>query len=367
MKRKTAAALVIALMLSACGTAKETAVTETESYVSEETTTAVTTTAASETTKAETKSKPKPISPLSASKHQAYYQNDDFSVTAELDTMQSSLYYPDIVAQIGANPDMFAIEMTVRVKNISFEEKSFDCTELTLISGDSALYMFDTNSDESENIKSGKTVKFQLKALCTLSQVAEISGMAYCGETVETGEAFIPDSFDEIITIQSADDVSTYLYKRFLYRADGEHYMFSFCEPASIGAHILGRVGENNEYFAIQYSVTNRSDYALIIDPNKYLLSLAYDAPDYSENAEMLYISTDEELMYQPKQAGTLEGVGSIYEMPDFICMKPEGSTDFTIVYKPKGHISYWLMMYGESDESYYAQYDCVLAKECDY
>lgn len=364
MKRKIITAAIIAIMLTACGTAEIPDDTET-GYTSEEITTAVTTSPVSETTKAETK--PKPISTLSASKSQSYYQSDDFSVTAELKKMQSSLYYPDIVAQMGANPEMFAVEMTVKVKNISFEDKSFDCSKLTLISGDNALYMFDTKPEESENIKSGKSVSLKLRVLCTMSQAEEISGMAYCGEAFEVGEKFIPGSFADVIDIQSADDVRTHLYRQYLYRADGEHYMFSFSEPASIGAHILGRVGENNEYFAIEYSVTNRSDYALIIDPNMYMLSLIYDDIEDDGEAEMMYISTDEKLMYEPKEAGKITGVGSTYEIPEFICMKPEGSTEFTIVYKPKGHITKWFMMCRGQDEPYYAQYDCILAKECDY
>ena len=317
--------------------------------------------------KAETKPKKKPISPLSASKKQSYYQSENFSVTSELKKIQSSLYYPDIVAQMGANPEMFAIEMTVKIKNISSEENSCDCSELVLLSGDNALYMFDTSAEEAENIKSGKSVTLNLRSLCTLSQAEGISGMSYCGESFEVGESFLPDSFADVIDIQSADDVRTHLYRQFLYRNSGDYYMFSFSEPASICAHMLGRVGENNEYFAIEYSVTNRSDYALMIDPNKYLLSLVYDNADESGEAELMYISTDEELMYEPKEAGKIDGVGMIYEMPDFICMKPEGSTDFTIVYKPKGHITKWYMMCAGHDEPYYAQYECVLGKECNY
>ena len=129
----------------------------------------------------------------------------------------------------------------------------------------------------------------------------------------------------------------------------------------------MGRIGENNEYFAIENSVTNRSDYALIIDPNMYMLSLIYDDIEDDGEAEMMYISTDEKLMYEPKEAGKITGVGSTYEIPEFICMKPEGSTEFTIVYKPKGHITKWFMMCRGQDEPYYAQYDCILAKECDY
>ena len=71
--------------------------------------------------------------------------------------------------------------------------------------------------------------------------------------------------------------------------------------------------------------------------------------------------------MYEPKDAGKITGVGRIYEMPEFICMKPDGSTEFTIVYKPKGHITKWYMMCKGHDEPYYAQYECILGKECDY
>lgn len=359
MKRKIIIAAAIALLFSACdaATASDRGADETEL-----TKAAAATEHIAQTTKAETV--PKAIPPLTPSGHQSYFLNDDFSVSAELKKLQSSLYYPDIVAQMGANPDMFAVEMSVRVKNISYDDKTFDCCALSLFSGENALYIFDGGNVE---IKSGKTENINVRALCTLDQAKGISGVSFDGEKFETAELFIPQSFSEVIEVQSADDVRTYLYKKFYYRADEDNYMFSFSEPASICAHILGRVGDNGEYLAVKYSVTNRSDYALIIDPNSYLLHITYDNDGSGENAEMAFVSADEELMYEPQEAGRLKDIGTLYEVPDFICMIPDKCTEFTVIYKAEGHIIRWRMMCSGHDEPYYARYKSIYEDDCDY
>lgn len=370
MKRKIITAVIAAIMLAACsetaeqGEPGETAGGQSISVESVPET-AETSAAPAETTAAVTVQKT--VSPLSASARHSYYQNEDFSVTGELRKMQSSLYYPDVVAQMGGNPDMFVIELSVRVKNISPEDKSFDCSGLTLLSEGNALYMFDTENEKAENIKPGKTANLNFRALCTLSQAGTVSGMAYCGEAFDVGESFFPDAIADVIEVQSEDDVRTYLYRKYVFREDGRHYMFPASQPASIVARIVGRVGEDNEYFAVEYSVTNRSDYALIIDPSCYEVALIGDSEAESGEAEQVYVSTDEELMYEPKEAGRIDGVGKVYEIPEHICMKPEGSTEFTMIYKPKGHIIKWFLMCDLHEEPYYAQYESAIANECDY
>lgn len=207
MKRKLITAAAIALILTACGS---------ENTEHSETTAAQTTAVSAVQTAA---SKPKSIKPLSPTKSQSYYQDEVFSVTASLDDLKSLLYYPDIVAKMGVNPEMFAIDITVKVKNISQEEQNFDQSKLELLSGDDVLYIFDSYVEKAENIKSGKTVTLYLKALCTLQQAAEISGMTYVGQPLETGEYFYPDEFADIIDVQSDEDVSSYLYKQYIDRA----------------------------------------------------------------------------------------------------------------------------------------------------
>lgn len=363
MKRKIITAVIAAIMLTACSETGEQG--EQSISVNSAPETAETSAAPSETTAAVTVQKT--VSPLSASARHSYYQNEDFSVTGELRKMQSSLYYPDVVAHMGGNPDMFVIELSVRVKNISSEDKTFDCSGLTLLSEGNALYMFDTENEKTENIKPGKTANLNFRALCTLSQAGAVSGMAYCGEAFDVGESFFPDAIADVIEVQSEDDVRTYLYKKHVVYRGSDHYWFQCSEPASITAHMLGRVGEDNEYFAVEYSVTNRSDYALIIDPGSYELVLIGDSKAESGEAEQVYVSTDEKLMYEPKKAGRIDGVGKVYEIPEHICMKPEGSTEFTMIYKPKGHIIKWFLMCDLHEEPYYAQYESILAKECDY
>ena len=106
-KRKLAAVLAASVMLVGCGAEKkgETSETQTEPVQTAE---------AVQTTKAAVRT----IKPLSPMKSHAYYQDESFSVTVSLDDLRSSLYYPDAVAEMGIDPDMFAVDMTVKVKNI---------------------------------------------------------------------------------------------------------------------------------------------------------------------------------------------------------------------------------------------------------
>lgn len=351
MKRKLITAAAIALILTACGS---------DNTEHSETTAAQTTAVSAVQTAA---SKPKAIKPLSPTKSQSYYQDEVFSVTASLDDLKSSLYYPDIVAKMGVNPEMFAIDITVKVKNISQEEQNFDQSKLELLSGDDVLYIFDSYVEKAENIKSGKTVTLYLKALCTLQQAAEISGMTYVGQPLETGEYFYPDEFADIIDVQSDEDVSSYLYKQYILQNGKGNRMMQCSDPAAIGTYYIGRVGENAEYYAIKYTVTNRSDYALIIDPNMYNAYFAYSREeDFDPDSKAVYISTDEELMYEPKEEGSISGIGTVYALPEFLCMHLNGSTEFTILYSVSGDVTDCLLSCGQHNESpCYAEYESVL------
>lgn len=356
-KRKLAAVLAASVMLVGCGADKkgETSETQTEPVQTAE---------AVQTTKAAVRT----IKPLSPMKSHAYYQDESFSVTVSLDDLRSSLYYPDAVAEIGIDPDMFAVDMTVKVKNISQENQSFDCSKLVLFAGKNALYMFGAKDENADDIKSGKTVTLNMKALCSLQQAGEISGVSYNGEPLETGEKFYPEDFAEIIAVQSDESVKTYLYKEFYLRpGDGHRRMVCF-EPAAIEAHFIGKVGENDEYFAIEYTVTNRSDYALLIDPNKYSASFRYDDSDsFDPNSKAVYISTDEELMYKPTEEGEVSGIGMVYALPDFICTYPDGETKFTVLYSVSGHITEVMLKCASRDEPCFAEYESVVIDRCDY
>lgn len=354
------------MLLTACG--KNENISENEAVSETSASSAVVTEAV--TTKAK-----KPIKPLSASSDQAYFQNEDFSITAELEVLQSSLYYPDIVAEMGADPELFVAQTCLRVKNMTYDDKSFDCSKLSLLSGGSGLYNFDTECEEAENIPSGKSAVLSVRFLCTLSQAAEISGMTCGGDDFEIKDEFIPEEFAEVIEKQSADDVREYLYRPFVIHRYKDYYSFSDSyygtksNPAAIEANIMGKFGENNEYFAVKYMVYNRSDYALLLEPDAFDLCYLPDGADEMVEAEKAYISTDEKLMYEPTEADeSLSGIGTLYEIPEFLCMNPEGVTEFTILYKAEGRIKKWMIGYGGShSEPYYGSYEAVLANECDY
>lgn len=350
------AAAAIALLLSGCNKAPAENITETTAETMSETiVTSV------QTESVETAAKPLPA--LTPTKRQSYFENDDYSVCAELKKLQSSLFYPDIVAQMGANPEMFALEMSVKVKNISHEDKVFDSTGLSLMSGENALYIFGAQQVE---IPSGKTENLKVRALCTIEQAADISGMSFDGEMFEAAEEIVPESILEAIDVQSADDVREYLYKQYVIYQRSDYFLMSYSAPAAIVTHFLGRAGENNEYFAVEYQVTNRSDYALIIDPNCYQIALYGDDGSVYE-PKNVYVSIDEEQIYEPVSRGKIKGIGKIYDVPEFICMKPDECTKFVMLYNVPGHISKWLLRCDLHDEDFYAQYECVIITKCDY
>lgn len=363
MKRAMITAVIFsALFLSGCNASEEPKTEPSESISETQTETLITETV----TTAET-SAPKEIKPLSPLRKQAYYQNGEISVTVELQKLRSSLYYPEIVASVGAAPEMFAVEMNVRIKNISPEPITIDTADFSLTADGERLYLFGGKNIE---IKPEKIENMKLITLCTLEQAGKLSGAEYCGDAFDPAEVFVPASFAEVIEVQSAKDVREYLYKRNYIRHKENLIHVSHSDPAAINAHLLGRFGENGEYFAVEYEITNRSDYALIIDPNMYQLCLCYEDADNSGEAyaEQLYVKAEKKLMYEPREAGRIDGIGNVYEMPDFICMEPDKAAWITIVYKAESRrITTWLLSCGRHDETCYAQYDSVYKSDCDF
>lgn len=364
MKRRIIFTAAVMMIFSACESKENITETETVSVTAEQTAAAAVT-----VTQAVTAKPPKSIAPLTPSKKQAYFRNEDFSVTAELKSLRSSLYYPDIIAKMGADPELFAVEVSVKVKNLAYEDRSFDCSALSLLSGGSGMYLFDTECEEAEDIPSGKTAFFDIRFLCNISQAAEISGMTYSGSELEIKERFIPEDFAEVIEKQSADDVREYLYRPYVsYNSLPDHFGTSSA-PAAFEVCILGKAGENREYFAVKYMAYNRSDYALLLEPDAFDLYCLYDGTDNMEKAEKAYISTDKKLIYEPTEADKkLKNIGKLYEIPEFLCMNPEGETEFIILYKAEGHIKKWMLSHnGSHSEPYYGSYNSIHALECDY
>lgn len=350
--------IIAAMLLSGCGNKTEL-VTEHSKTV-----TVAETTASAAVTRAETKkteAKKKEIQPLSPSRKQAYFQNGDFSVTAELMTLQSSLYYPDIVHDFGANPDLFVVTAAVKAKNMTEENKTFDETKLLL----SDMFYCGGDTEEFKDIKSGKSAVCELRFLCSLEQAAEINGVLYDGEYFEEGEDFYPEEFDEIIDVQSADDVREYLYRQFYIHGRQSGYFWLNTEPTSCELHhIKAMEKDGKSYLAVSFTFSNRSDYAQLIEPSAYVILCGRNTDKAEELHELtrlepLYISTDEKLMYEPQEVElSLKGVGQLYEIPEFICMTPENPTNFTIIYDFQDLITVMGLYFRSShnDEPYYSK-----------
>lgn len=325
--------IIAAILLSGCGNKTEPSAEQSETAAVSETM------ASAAVTRVETKkteAKKKEIKPLSPSSRQAYFQNGEFSVTAELTTLQSSLYYPDIVHDFGANPDLFVVTAAVNVKNMTEENKAFDETKLLL----SDMFYCGGDTEKFRDIQSGKSATGELRFLCSLEQAAEINGVLYGGEYFEEGENFYPEEFKEIIDVQSADDVSEYLYRKLFVHGRQNGYFWLNTEPTSCELHhIKAMKKDGKNYLAVSYTFTNRSDYAQLIEPSAFVILCGRNAEkpeDYYELSpiEPLYISADEKLMYEPQEVELdLNGVGRLYEIPEFICMTPENPTNFTLVY----------------------------------
>lgn len=351
---------IAAMLLSGCGNKTELIAEQPE------TVTAAETTASAAVTRAETKkteAKKKEIQPLSPSRKQAYFQNCDFSVTAELTELRSSLYYPDIVHDFGANPDLFVITAAVKVKNMTEENKAFDETKLLL----SDMFCGGGDTEDLKDIKPGKSAVGELRFLCSLEQASAINGILYDGEYFEEGEDFYPEEFNEIIDTQSADDVSEYLYRQFYIHGRQSGYFWLNTEPTSCELHhIRAMEKDGKNYLAVSFTFSNRSDYAQLIEPSAYAAMCGRNtekAEDYYEltRIDPLYISTDKKLMHEPREAElSLKGVGQLYEMPEFICMDPENPTDFTLIYDFQDFITLIGVYFNSShkDEPYYCRLD---------
>lgn len=350
--------IIAALLLSGCGNKTKLGSEQSETVTVSETTVSV------QITRAETKkteAKKKEIQPLSPNRKQAYFQNGDFSVTAELMTLQSSLYYPDIVHDFGANPDLFVVTAAIKVKNMTEENKAFDETKLLLPD----MFYCGGDTEEFKDIKSGKSARGELQFLCSLEQAAAIDGVLYDGEYFEEGEDFYPEKFNDIIDVQSADDVSEHLYRRYYIHGRQSGYFWLNTEPSSCELHhIKAMEKDGKNYLAVSYTFSNRSDYAQLIEPSAYMAMCGRNtekAEEYNEltRLEPLYISTDKELIYEPKEVDLeLKGVGQLYEIPEFICMTPENPTNFTIIYDFEDLITVMGLYFRSShnDEPYYSK-----------
>ena len=341
-----------------CGCEKKS---EQTAELPESVTASETTFTSSEAATPKTEAKQREIQPLSPSRKQAYFQNGEISVTAELTTLQSSLYYPDIVHDFGANPDLFVVTAAVKVKNMTEKNISFDETKLLL----SDMFYCGGDTEEFKDIQSEKSAIGELRFLCSLEQAAEISGVIYDGEYFEEGKDFYPEEFNDIIDIQSADDVAEYLYRRFYIHSRQIGYFWLNTEPSSCELHhIRAMEKDGKNYLAISFSLSNRSDYAQLIEPSAYRAMCGRStekAEEYNQLArlEPIYISIDEELIYEPTEVELeLTGVGKLYEIPEFICMTPENPTDFTIIYDFEDFITVMGLYFKDShtDEPYYSK-----------
>lgn len=307
------------------------------------------------------------IKPLSASSRNGYYEDDNVSVTAELYDLMSSLYYPDIVHDMGANPDLFVVTVSVRVRNMTYEDISFDCSGFSLTDGNSEFYLYGSDFENMEKIKSGKTESAELKFLCTLEQASNIESVSYNGTEFDMGEDFLSEEIEDIIDIQSADDVREYLYRRNVIHGHAGYYRLAASPTTYEMHHIKSIRGDDKKYISVTYTAYNRSDYAQLIEPKAFTITCSNGKGTPTERAEPLYISTDKKYMYSPKEADIqLDGTGTLYDIPDFICTDPDGETEFTIIYdaKDKTKVSFFSFRGTHDDEPYYSEIQVALGFE---
>lgn len=277
----------------------------------------------------------KEIKPLVPTKKQSYFQNDTLSLCAELDKLESSLYYPDIVHDYGANQKLFVMTVNVKVKNISHEDISFDLNDLSLVSGDTELFLCDTESEKFNDISSGKSASESVRFLCSLEQAAAVSGFLCGGKAFEAPENFIPDDISETIAAQSAEDLRTYLYREYVMYADGLHINYEHSLPCFYNLTLSRITAGDGYYFAVRLNAYNRSDYAQLIEPSAFRLSCrTADGSTVQQDLSPKYICTNEDLMYLPQKAEKIDGIkGQPYITPDFMCMEQTGATDLTLIY----------------------------------
>lgn len=277
----------------------------------------------------------KEISPLTPTKKQSYFQNEDFSVCAELEKLESSLYCPDIICDYGANQRLFVLTAKLKVKNIGHEDKTFSLNGFSLISGGSELFLCDSYSEKLTDIPSGKSASASVRFLCSLEQAASVTGFLYGGEEFDTIDKFITDDIAETIKTQSAEDLKTYLYREHVMIKDGLHICYDYALPCFYNLTLSRITADGRYYFAVRLNAYNRSDYAQIIEPSAFCLSCkTADGSTVRENIHPAYICADEGLMYEPQKADKIDGIkGQPYITPDFLCMNRTGVTDFTLIY----------------------------------
>lgn len=323
-KRLIAVAAILAMLTTGCS--------ETQNTEAETSETTVATTVSTTQTTAITTAKPKKeIAPLKASDGQASFADEDFSVTAEIYDLKSSLYYPDIVTDFGANPDAFVAMVALKVKNISHEKKSFDLSKLSMTSNGSGLFLLDDNLENLSEIDSGKSKTVQVRFLCSLEQISAVIGFEYDGTAFDLNGELLSEEIIDIIDIQSAPDVREYKYRPFVIHQSSEYYKPMMTDTCNYEFTLDSVKGESgNNILVANFSIYNRTDYAQIIDPSGFIFA-CYDSNDITAS----YCSVDDELLYEPVKADVkFDGVrGAIYELPEFICMNPEGETSIKLFY----------------------------------
>lgn len=302
----------------------------------------------------------KTSTPLNPGKNHAYYEDDDFSVTVCLTDLCSSLYYPEIVHEAGADPGLFAVTVSVRAKNISEENKTLDVTKFSL---PGTLY-FDGEAEKFKDIKPGRTVIGKLRFLCTLEQAAEINGIFYGNEYLETGEDFFPEEFEDIIDIQSADDIREYLYRTYEEHYQQGYFFYDF-SPITYEMHSVRGIKDGAEsYISVTCTACNRSDYAQLIDPSAFQITCVRYNNEEPHFLEPLYIVVDESLVYSPRKAELdLEGVGQLYEVPEFISMNRQNPTEFTLIYPAENcsRVRMFNFIPTHNDDPCYSEFNPVL------
>lgn len=356
--------ILLAAMFLLCGcTVKEPEPAVTTGVQNEE---SITSTVVSETSVSvisETTPSVRDIPPLTASRSECSGTAEGFSVCARLTDLKSSLYYPDIVNELGADPAVFVITARVRVKNLSENECSFDYTALTLSDGSTPFYRCSLSEDSEEkllNIGSGKTATADIRYICSPEQAAGGLCMELWGNALTDNGKFIPDEFADIIEIQSADDVREHLYRPY-YLHRFPNYCFISDKPTVYEFHDprCFTVGDKR-YLSVSYDAYNRSDYAQLIEPGAFVYYISEDEGT-PQKTEPLYISADEELIPAPQQVSLeLDGVGKLYEIPDFISMNSEGATEFTLIYEigTLNKMCYFLFVSEHEELPYYSRID---------